>query len=67
MMIIEYDLMETKSQTDPKPHTEQIFPVSGQWRNLRWQGSRMRQLSVTPAAPSSTICFPLFVFHYLFS
>ena len=26
-MIIEYDLMETKSQTDPKPHTEQIFPV----------------------------------------
>ena len=25
--MIKYDLMKTKSQSDPKPHTEQIFPV----------------------------------------
>ena len=27
IIIIKYDLNKTKSQSDPKPHTEQIFPV----------------------------------------
>ena len=30
--MIKYDLMKTKSQSDPKPHTEQIFPVPVPWQ-----------------------------------
>ena len=27
IIIIKYDTMKTKSQSEPKPHTEQILPV----------------------------------------